>query len=110
MNRPAGKNLAGVPVKLVDGEERADWTKIDTPLTHEGKKIILPGDPEDMDYDTAIDTITRVKKAENQKYSVEERVDGLPWDALVALFRAVQEIYGVVLPTSMRTWFGDRPP
>jgi len=111
MNKPAGKNLAGVPtIRDKDGHEVIDWTKIDTPLTHEGKKIILPGDPDDMPYDTAIDVIKRVKQSEMQTYSVQERVDGLPWDALVAVFRAMQEIYGVILPQSMKTWFGDRPP
>lgn len=112
MNRPTGKNLQGSPViKDKDtGEERIDWTKIDTPLTHEGKKIILPGDPDDMPYDTAIETIYRVKKAEEQTYIAAERVDGLPWDALTAVFLAMQEIYGVVLPTTMKTWFGPQQP
>jgi transitional endoplasmic reticulum ATPase len=93
-----------------DGNEIIDWTKIDTPLKHEGKQITLPGDPENMPYDDAIKVIQTVKQAESQTYAVSERVDGLPWDALVAVFRAMQEIYGVVLPQSMQTWFGDRPP
>jgi SpoVK/Ycf46/Vps4 family AAA+-type ATPase len=111
MNKPAGTNLTGVPMKRdKDGNEIIDWTKIDTPLKHEGKQITLPGDPENMPYDDAIKVIQTVKQAESQTYAVSERVDGLPWDALVAVFRAMQEIYGVVLPQSMQTWFGDRPP
>ena len=110
MNKPAGSELKGVPMKRdKDGHEIIDWTKIDTPLAHEGKKIVLPGDPDDMPYDDAIEVIQRVKQAESQTYSVQERVDGLP-DALVAVFRAMQEIYGVVLPQTMKTWFGDRAP
>jgi SpoVK/Ycf46/Vps4 family AAA+-type ATPase len=111
MNKPAGTNLTGVPMKRdKDGNEIIDWTKIDTPLKHEGKQITLPGDPENMPYDDAIKVIQTVKQAESQTYAVSERVDGLPWDALVAVFRAMQEIYGVVLPQSMQTWFGNRPP
>lgn len=111
MNKPTGKELAGVPTKRdKEGNEVIDWTKIDTPLVHEGKQIKLPGDPENMPYDDAIEVIHRVKLSESQTYTVSERVDGLPWDALVAVFRAMQEIYGVILPQSMKTWFGDRPP
>ena len=111
MNKPTGRELTGVPTKRdKDGNEVIDWTKIDTPLKHEGKQITLPGDPENMPYDDAIKVIQQVKQAESQTYSVSERVDGLPWDALVAVFRAMQEIYGVVLPQTMQTWFGDRPP
>ena len=107
MNKP----VAGVPVKRdKEGNEIIDWTKIDTPLVHEGKQIKLPGDPENMPYDDAIQVIQRVKQSESQTYTVSEKVDGLPWDALVAVFRAMQEIYGVILPQSMKTWFGDRPP
>jgi SpoVK/Ycf46/Vps4 family AAA+-type ATPase len=107
MNKP----LAGVPTKRdKEGNEIIDWTKIDTPLVHEGKQIKLPGDPDNMPYDDAIQVIQRVKQSEIQTYTVSERVDGLPWDALVAVFRAMQEIYGVILPQSMKTWFGDRPP
>ena len=111
MNKEIGKELAGVPTKRdKEGNEIIDWTKIDTPLAHEGKKIVLPGDPDNMPYDDAIQVIQRVKQSEIQTYTVSERVDGLPWDALVAVFRAMQEIYGVVLPQSMKSWFGENPP
>jgi hypothetical protein len=98
--------------KRADGvvEEIIDWTRIDTPVLREGKKIVLPGDPEEMDYDVAIKTIAQVRDSEAQTYDVEERVMGLPWDAAVAMFRAMQDIYGVVLPTTMQTWFGPRNP
>ena len=97
MNAPTKKNV--------------DWTKIDTPLEHMGKKIVLPGDPTDMSYDAAIATLQRVKAAEAQVYSVHEVIGGaLPWDSFVATFMAMQEMYGVVLPQTTKSWFGDRNP
>ncbi|HMF68910.1 MAG TPA: ATP-binding protein [Phyllobacterium sp.] len=93
-----------------DKETAIDWTKIDTPLERVGKKIILPGDPAEMPYDIALETIERIRDSELQTYDVTETVKGLPWDALVALYRSMQDIYGVVLPKTMHLWFGDRNP
>lgn len=103
------KPATAVPLTS-DNEVAIDWTKIDTPLERSGKKIVLPGDPGEMPYDTAIDTIARIRDSELQTYDVTELVTGLPWDAVVALYRAMQDIYGVILPTTIRSWFGDRNP
>jgi len=107
MNAQAKAPTASVPIQ---GEVKIDWTKIDTPVQRDGKKIVLPGDPEEMPYDVAISTIQRVRDSEAQTYDVTEDVEGLPWDALTAIFRAMQELYGVVLPETMQTWFGPRNP
>jgi SpoVK/Ycf46/Vps4 family AAA+-type ATPase len=88
----------------------ADWTKIDTPLAYEGKQITLPADPVNMPIPTAIDTLHRIEKQENQEFDVNEVVSAAPWDALVALYRAMQDIYGVVLAESRQTFFGEVKP
>jgi len=103
------KTSPSVPVAS-DNDLTIDWTKIDTPLERVGKKIVLPGDPAEMPYDTAIDTIARIRDSELQTYDVTEQINGLPWDAMVALYRAMQDIYGVILPTTIKSWFGDRNP
>lgn len=87
-----------------------DWTKIDTQIKHEGKQIVLPADPGNMDFDDAIQTIARVRDQENQTFDVRETVKGAPWDALTAIYRAMQDIYGVVLAESIRTFFGEIKP
>lgn len=87
-----------------------DWTKIDTPIRHEGRQITLPADPGRMDYDDAIDTIGRVRDQENQEFDVREHVIGAPWDTLVAVYLAVQDIYGVVIAESIKTFFGEIRP
>lgn len=102
-------NKHGVPLKG-DDELAIDWTKIDTPVKRLGKEIVLPGDPGEMPIDDAIVVLERVKKAESQTYDTHEIVKALPWDALVALYKAMQEIYGVVLPQSIRGWFRDVDP
>jgi transitional endoplasmic reticulum ATPase len=95
---------------IVGDDAQIDWTRIDTGLEFNGKKIVLPGEPGEMPYQVAIDTIERIAEAEAQVYAVTEHVDGLPWDSAVALYRAMQQIYGVVLPQSIPTWFGPKPP
>lgn len=87
-----------------------DWTKIDTPIKHEGKQIKLPADPGKMDYDDAIQTLGRVRDMENQEFDVVEDVKGAPWDTLVAVYRAMQEIYGVVISQGIQTFFGEIKP
>lgn len=90
--------------------EKVDWTKIDTQIEFDGKKIKLPSDPTAMDYDDAIDTIGRVRDQENQTYDVNELIKGAPWDTLVAVYRSMQSIYGVVLAQSQKTFFGEIKP
>lgn len=89
---------------------KADWTSIDTPIEHDGSKIVLPSTPLPMDYDDAINTIARVRDQEAQKFDVNETVKGAPWDAAVAIYRAMQSIYGVVLSESKMTRFGEIKP
>lgn len=91
-------------------EKKTDWSSIDTSIKYEGKQISLPGDPSEMSYDDAIQTLQRIKKAEAQKYDVHELIAGAPWDAAVAVYKALQSIYGVVLAESRETWFGEIKP
>ncbi len=91
-------------------DQKTDWTKIDTQIKHRGKEITLPADPANMDYDDAINTLARVRDQENQEFDVNELVAGAPWDTLVAIYRAMQEIYGVVLSESIKTFFGEIKP
>lgn len=99
-----------VVVQQAPTEPAIDWTKIDTQIEFEGKKIKLPADPGQMDYDVAIDTIARIRDQENQEFDVKELVAGAPWDTLVAVYQAMQQIYGVVLAQSMMTFFGPIKP
>lgn len=87
-----------------------DWTSVDTPVAHEGTRIVLPGTPGPMDYDSAIQTLERVKQQEEQTFDTVEIVKGAPWDALVATYKAMQSIYGVVMAQSLRTFFGEIRP
>lgn len=97
------------PVPL-DKDGKVDWEKIDVGLEHDGTKIILPGHPAPMDYDTAISALKQMKKMDAQTYDANELIEGLPWDALVAFYRAIVEIYGKPMPTTLKTWFGDVDP
>ncbi len=87
-----------------------DWSSIDTPVRHEGKHITLPNDPAPMDYASARQTLERIEQQENQTFDANETVVGAPWDALVAIYRAMQQIYGVVMAESQHTFFGEIKP
>ena len=93
-----------------DDENKVDWTSIDTTIERRGTQIILPGDPDEMSLDDAIATIERIKKDENQEFDVMEIVEGAPWDAGTAIYRAMQDIFGVVSATSSMTMFGPVLP
>jgi transitional endoplasmic reticulum ATPase len=92
------------------GQPPTDWSKIDTPLDYEGKRIVLPADPGKMDIDTGIETLERIREQENQEFDVREVVKAAPWDALVAIYMAMQDIYGVVMAQSIQTFFGEIKP
>lgn len=104
------KSLAEAIASMGKPDANVDWTKIDTQIKFEGKQITLPSDPAHMDYDIAIETIERVRDQENQEFDVKELVKGAPWDTLVAVYRAMQDIYGVVLAQSIQTFFGEIKP
>lgn len=91
-------------------KDEIDWTRIETPLEFRGKKIILPGEPGEMPLDSAITALEQIRESEAQEYAVAELVAGLPWDAAVAVYRALCEAYGTILPKTVVTWFGKRPP
>lgn len=92
------------------GDDNTDWSKIDTSLIHDGKQIVLPADPGKMSIRTAIDTLERIEEAEDQEFDVSELVKAAPWDGLVAIYMAMQDIYGVVMAQSIQTWFGEIKP
>ncbi len=109
-NAPPKVTPKKMPAKHLDNDGEIDWSSIDTQIEFDGTKIVLPGDPGQMDYDDAIETIARIRDSENQVYDVNELVAGAPWDALVALTRAMQSIYGVVIAQSIQTFFGEIKP
>lgn len=102
--------LAAMMAAAVENPESANWSNIDTGIRFEGKQITLPADPNPMDYDSAIETIGRIRDQENQEYDVRELVAGAPWDTAVAVYKAMQDIYGVVIASSIQTFFGEIKP
>lgn len=108
--RRTGVSAGAAALAATSKDNVTDWSKIDTQVKHMGKEIILPANPEHMDYDVAIGTIESIRDQENQKFDVVEMVTGAPWDCLVAIYKAMQNIYGVVLSQSVQTWFGEIKP
>lgn len=104
------KGIQKIAVAQTVVEERTDWSQIDTQIKYDGKEIVLPSNPENMDLEAAAQTLLRIRDQENQEFDVQELVKGAPWDTLVAVYKAMQDIYGVVLSESRMTFFGPIKP
>jgi transitional endoplasmic reticulum ATPase len=96
---------AGESVKADSAYDRAD-----VQVERSGKKIILPGEPAPMSIPKAIDRLEQVMKDEDQVYALQEVIDAHPLDGLVALNKAMKEIYGWTSPVATPTFFGPKPP
>jgi hypothetical protein len=86
------------------------WRGIDVELKREGRHLVLPGEPEPMSLEAAAYVVERLRKDEAQEYEVIEWIKGAPWDAVVAIYKAMQRIYGIVSAVDTRSWFGDVQP
>ena len=95
---------------LGDDDPTGPWASLDVDVERRGKKIVLPSDPQPMDYDSAIAALARKKEEENTKYDVSEFIPGAYWDAALALYKAMQRTYGWVTTQGLPSWFGRSSP
>lgn len=72
-------------------------------IVREGNQIIIP---DKMTYSDARDWLTKQEQAEEQLVKIHDNVSCFPQDGLIALMRAMQEIYGFV---DIKGWFGSPP-
>lgn len=90
--------------------KKVEWGRMDTAIQHEGSKITLPAQPEKMPLDEAISALVRKRDDENRETMAVEHIEGYIFDALVALNRAMRDIYGWASPVPTPGFFGDTPP
>jgi transitional endoplasmic reticulum ATPase len=102
--------LANAAVKNSGGGSSDPWSGIDVAIGNDGHKIILPSKPVNMDLGTAIKTLERKLKEENQEVGVDERVDAFPLDGAVAFHKAMQQMFGWVTAVPTPGFFGPQPP
>lgn len=106
-----GLQMAEAVQKKNDKDQpKSVWDGVDTQIVHSGKEIVLPALPEKMTPEDGVKLLKRYIEMENQRYDVHELVAGAPWDALVALSKALHSIYGVVMAQSIQTFFGEIKP
>lgn len=96
---------------------KENWDRLNTDIAYGGRAIQLPGRPdllEDMPKEKAIEALQRKIADENQAYVVHEIFDAHPLDALVAVVRAMQQLYGWASPETeiIQTMMGakKKPP
>lgn len=72
-----------------------------------GNKIIIP---DKMSYDDARKWLTKQEQAEETAVAVSDEMPCFPLDGMIALMRAMDEIYGFTDISARSTWFGTAPP
>lgn len=100
--------------KVPTAPKKHNWDKLNPQIKHEGREIILPGDPGKMPLKDAMAALARLQADEEQEYTVHEVIDAYPHDAAVAFTKAMAKLYGWGSPTTevMETFFGkiEKPP
>lgn len=76
-------------------------------IRHEGKAIVLPGSPSEMGLPAAASFLMATHEAMNKEVLVLERFeDSYPFEALLAVHKALESIYGWTIPDGARGLFG----
>jgi ATPase family protein associated with various cellular activities (AAA) len=65
---------------------------------YDGQKIQLPLKPRPMPIPTAIDILQRQHAAESKITEFRDTIPVYPWDGAIALKKAIEELFGIVLP------------
>jgi transitional endoplasmic reticulum ATPase len=80
-------------------------------IVHSGGKLILPAEPEKMDYGKAIELLENRQMYESKKIVVRETFDIYPLDGACALDTVLKNRYGWAPATSTHDpFFGEHPP
>ena len=91
-------------------KSRKTYAKRDVELHREGKKIILPNDPQPMAEETAVEVLQRKIHDKNTILNIKEEFQAHPLEALVAFNLAMKELYGWASPVPTPGFWGPTPP
>jgi hypothetical protein len=102
-----------------DKKDRDPFENVDVDILREGTKMVLPNEPQPMNYDSAINVLKRKKEEEESTISIYEKIDCFPWDGAIAFMSAMRHTYGwtqavptgfwQIPPTYMSVQTGHRP-
>jgi len=73
------------------------WESVDMKVENAGEKIILPDIPKPMSVKEGVIVLKRIEKAENTVYDVNEVVYCHFYDGMVALAKALKNIFGIAV-------------
>lgn len=91
-----------------NGEDKDPFRNVDVDIRRHGKEMVLPNEPQPMNYDSAINLLHRKKEEEESKISVYEKINCFPWDGAIAFMTAMRETYGWT--QAVPTGFWQVPP
>jgi len=86
------------------------YAKREVDIARDGKKIILPNDPQPMAEETAVEVLNRKIEEKNTILDIQERFEAHPLEALVAFNLAMKELYGWASPVATPSFWGPQPP
>lgn len=100
----------GLPLDIIQKVLAGAKQEQDPDIVYTGKSIALPDTPTKMKLKTAIETLDRKMKDEEQKTSLVEAIDAYPLDGAVSFSLAMKAIYGWASAVPIPTFFGPKPP
>lgn len=82
----------------------------DTEIERDGRRIVLPAEPQPMGYDTAIEILARKLKEQQQTVKFHEVIDAFPFDGAHALMMVLKAEYGWAESVPTPGFWGPQPP
>lgn len=76
------------------------WDRQDVDIERVGTKITLPNDPEPMPIPAAMKALKRKLDDEEQELDVHELIESYPKDGLVAVYKAMVDLFGWASPST----------
>lgn len=86
------------------------FKNIETSLTWDGTKMVLPATPHRMTPAEGIEALQRFQKADQEVIAIHEVINAHPWDGAVAFMRSMKETFGWATPVPKPGFFGPQPP
>lgn len=96
---------------LKDGRNEVKQVVYLADVKREGRKIIVPGEPNPMPYAVAAEILLRKAKEEEEMVEFRETIPVFPWEGALAFKKGTERMFG--LPSegiTYYTWFGPQRP
>ena len=103
MDRETTEKLERALAALAGQGKKVDVVEV----VRHGDKLVLP---HDMTISSALEVLKRKEKYDEEVVRISETIPVFPWDGALAMAKAIEQTYGVVLQEAQEGFFGKSPP